>query len=210
MASGSDIVKQGQSWVTEKVPYVWGGVTKFGADCSGYVQSVLSSVGITVGRTTTEQVKAGSPVSDLSQAQPGDLLFFGSSSSSPTHVGIYVGNGQMIDEPHSGTTARQENVWSNLVAIRRVSNNSTPTASNSSDPTLLSLGHLGDIKIPTSGLVRFSVIFAGLVLLIIGAHALSSDAQSPIGVIGDGAVGAGRNAKNTAGKVGVIAAVTPK
>jgi soluble lytic murein transglycosylase-like protein len=75
-----------------------------------------------VPRTTYDQVNAGTPVASLDQAQPGDLVFFG---SPPEHVGIYVGNGQMLDAPHTGARVRVEAVWETPSAIRRVTGSGT-------------------------------------------------------------------------------------
>ena len=88
------------------MPYVWGGAspaTSF--DCSGLVQWVYGNVGVTLPRTAQDQYDATDRV-DPSQLQPGDLVFFaGTDPSDPspiTHVGIYVGGGQMIDAPDVG------------------------------------------------------------------------------------------------------------
>ena len=108
----------------EGTPYVWGGSSTSGFDCSGLVQYVYGQSGVTLPRTSQEQATVGSPVASLSQAQPGDLLFFAGSdgtASSPGHVGIYVGNGQMIDAPYTGTVVQQQPVdAAAVVGIRRV------------------------------------------------------------------------------------------
>lgn len=84
------------------VPYVWGGTTPAGFDCSGFVQYVYREAGINISRTTYTQIAEGYPVSDL---QPGDLVFFGSYSA-PYHVGIYIGNGQYIHSPMEGDVVK--------------------------------------------------------------------------------------------------------
>jgi cell wall-associated NlpC family hydrolase len=109
----------------EGTPYVWGGTSPSGFDCSGLVQYVYGQLGINVPRTSEEQATVGTPVQSLAAAQLGDLLFFAGSdgtASSPGHVGIYVGNGQMIDAPYTGTDVRQQSVSGGepVVAIRRV------------------------------------------------------------------------------------------
>ena len=75
-------------------PYVWGGTGPDGFDCSGLTQAAWAEAGVSLPRTTYDQVNAGTPVS-RDQLEPGDLLFF-YSESSPSHVGIYSGNGNMI------------------------------------------------------------------------------------------------------------------
>lgn len=87
------------------VPYVWGGVTPDGFDCSGFVQYVFAHFGYQLNRTSQEQYKQGSSIS-FSQAQPGDLLFFHTDNDRPqseaTHVGIYIGDNKMIHAPRTG------------------------------------------------------------------------------------------------------------
>ena len=70
----------------------------------------------------------GTPVASLAEAQPGDLVFFPGSdgtAASPGHVGIYIGNGEMIDAPHTGTDVRVEPVG-DPTAIRRVIGTTSP------------------------------------------------------------------------------------
>lgn len=77
-------------------PYVWGGTTPSGFDCSGFVQYVFKQSGISLPRTTSEQVKVGTYVSK-SILQPGDLVFLKNTyREGVSHVGIYIGDGQMI------------------------------------------------------------------------------------------------------------------
>lgn len=75
-------------------PYVWGGTGPDGYDCSGLTQAAWAQAGVSLPRTTYDQVNAGTPVS-RDQLQPGDLMFF-YDVSAPSHVGIYSGNGMMI------------------------------------------------------------------------------------------------------------------
>lgn len=82
-------------------PYVYGGSSPSGFDCSGFVSYVCKQNGITVNRTASAQMSNGTAVTKA-QLQPGDLVFFNSGNSSKlaTHVGIYLGNGQFV---HSST-----------------------------------------------------------------------------------------------------------
>ncbi|HUZ10053.1 MAG TPA: NlpC/P60 family protein [Acidimicrobiales bacterium] len=103
------------------VPYQWGGTSpSTGFDCSGLVQHVYGDLGISLPRTSQEQATMGQPVADLAAAQPGDLLFFEPGPSGPGHVGIYIGNGKMVDSPHTGTTVQVETVSTAPSAIRRI------------------------------------------------------------------------------------------
>lgn len=81
-------------------PYKWGGTTPAGFDCSGFTQYVYRHFGVYLGRTTYDQIKNGRAVS-REELQPGDLVFYGRGGS-PTHMGIYVGNGMYIHSPRTG------------------------------------------------------------------------------------------------------------
>jgi cell wall-associated NlpC family hydrolase len=85
------------------VPYVWGGTTPgSGLDCSGLTQYCHRVAGISIGRTSQVQGGGGKAVSN---PQPGDLVCYGS------HIGIYIGGGQMIHAPHTGDVVKVANVY---------------------------------------------------------------------------------------------------
>jgi cell wall-associated NlpC family hydrolase len=88
-------------------PYVWGATGPGSYDCSGLTQAAWRAAGVTLPRTTYDQVNAGTTVS-LTDAQPGDLIFFYDDIS---HVGIYIGNGMMIHAPKPGAYVREESVY---------------------------------------------------------------------------------------------------
>ncbi len=118
---GQQAVAQAETFLG--VPYQWGGTDPAtGVDCSGLVQDVYARLGVDLPRTSQEQALVGAPVGSLAQAQPGDLVFYPGSdgtASAPGHVGIYIGNGQMIDAPHTGAVVRVDPVGT-PTEIRRV------------------------------------------------------------------------------------------
>lgn len=106
------------------IPYVYGGTDpKKGLDCSGFVQLVYRNLGIPLPRVTYDQVKSGTAIADRSQLRPGDLMFFVGDKAHVAngHVGIYVGNGMMIDAPYTGAQVGYRNInWNSVTAMRRV------------------------------------------------------------------------------------------
>ena len=96
--SGNNVVSYAESFIG--VPYVYGGTTPSGFDCSGFVQYVYNHFGKSLPRTTTQQENCGTQI-PVSQAQPGDLYFCGNKGSA-YHVAICVGNGKYIAAPEPG------------------------------------------------------------------------------------------------------------
>ena len=81
------------------IPYLWGGISRLGFDCSGLVQWAFAHIGITLPRTTWGQYAVGRAVSTLS---PGDLVFFSTYAPGASHVGIYLGHQHFIDAGNTG------------------------------------------------------------------------------------------------------------
>lgn len=83
--------------------YLYGGRSvEAGFDCSGFVRMVLSdSAGISIGYSSKEQVKQGTPI-DITQIKPGDLIFYGASEETVNHVAMYIGNGDVIHAQSTG------------------------------------------------------------------------------------------------------------
>jgi cell wall-associated NlpC family hydrolase len=88
-------------------PYVWGATGPGSYDCSGLTQAAWKAAGVTLPRVTYDQVNAGTTV-PVSQAQPGDLVFFYDDIS---HVGLYIGDGMMIHAPKPGAYVREESIF---------------------------------------------------------------------------------------------------
>ena len=82
-------------------PYVYGGASPSGFDCSGFVMYVYAQIGVSLPHNAAAQYGAGTPV-DRSQLQPGDLVFFDGLG----HVGIYVGGGSFVHAPHTGDVVK--------------------------------------------------------------------------------------------------------
>ena len=103
MVNGYDIIEYASNFLG--VPYVWGGSSPKGFDCSGLVQYVYKHFGISISRTTSTQINEGKEVG-INQLQLGDLVF-----PSSGHVTLYVGNGKVIHAPQPGDHVKISNLW---------------------------------------------------------------------------------------------------
>lgn len=98
-----DIVKTATKFIG--LPYIWAGTSGFGFDCSGFTHSIYKRHGILIPRDASAQIKEGKPI-DRNDLQPGDLMFFAYNNGAGKvhHVGMYIGNGQMIHSPNSNSS----------------------------------------------------------------------------------------------------------
>jgi cell wall-associated NlpC family hydrolase len=111
-------------------PYVWGATGPNSFDCSGLTQFVWRQAGVNIPRVASAQYAWTIPV-PLSQLLPGDLVFYGTTDIH--HVGIYIGNGLMINAPHTGTVVQVSSIWwSDLAGFGRVHTAGTPVPSHQS------------------------------------------------------------------------------
>jgi cell wall-associated NlpC family hydrolase len=110
--STNDVVNYALSFLG--VPYVWGGTSPEGFDCSGFVQYVYAHFGVNLPRVSQDQQNFGIPV-PKGELQPGDLVFFGTPAY---HVGMYIGNGKFIEAPHTGDIVKIANLGDYTSAMR--------------------------------------------------------------------------------------------
>lgn len=117
-ASGSAVLNYAYQFLG--TPYVWGGSTPSGFDCSGFTSYVFRKFGVNLPRVSRSQATVGTKVA-YSDLQAGDLVFFGSGSIS--HVGIYIGGGNMIHSPRPGKSVEVSTMkYHNFITARRVLN----------------------------------------------------------------------------------------
>jgi cell wall-associated NlpC family hydrolase len=101
------------------VPYLWGGNGNPGFDCSGLTKAAYAAVGITLPRVAQDQYNAGPHLPAGQQPQPGDLVFFGTSPSAVTHVGIAISPTTMIDAPDVGEVVRLDPIGRGMIGATR-------------------------------------------------------------------------------------------
>lgn len=141
-ASGNlgSLISDAKQWIG--TPYVYGGTSRSGVDCSGFTQAVYGQMGVNIGRDTSAQFKSGQAVgqdgnwnSTVQALQPGDLIFYGQPGASGpnAHVVMYIGNGQIIQAAHTGTNVSIGQLFNSassdepfLGARRYMSSSATP------------------------------------------------------------------------------------
>lgn len=178
-------------------PYVYGGTSPQGWDCSGFVQYVLAHFGITAPRTSEEQWAWAEHV-PASQLAPGDLVFaqFPGDNSSPGHVGIYIGGGNVISaqDPKSGTGISSLASWGNAIVGYGQPPGQSPGGTTSASLTSVTSDLGGLFGLPSevtqffsqadtfiqalmwlarpSSWLRIGAFLAGVALLLFAIHAL--------------------------------------
>lgn len=130
--TGQDIVADAKKYLG--VPYVLGGTTSAGMDCSGLVQTVLKDLGISSPRLVSGEATLGTAVPSLADAQPGDLIVLKNNQ----HIVIYAGDGKVIHAPDVGRNVSEVKNWltdADIETIRRVAPTAgaaTPAAASAS------------------------------------------------------------------------------
>lgn len=115
------ILAESETWLG--APYLFGGNTKAGVDCSGFTKACYAVAGVDLARVSQAQALQGRGVSQA-DAQPGDLVAFGIPVH---HVAIYLGAGAIRHAPHTGAVVRDESIWrSEPVFFRNVLESATP------------------------------------------------------------------------------------
>jgi hypothetical protein len=197
-SSGSAVVQAASKYLG--VPYAWGGTDpSTGLDCSGLVQQVYSDLGISLPRTSSQQATSGRPVASLDEAQPGDLVFFDYSSARPgvDHVGIYIGNDQMIAAPQEGEKVQVQSVGRPTVIRRVLPDPAIATTSSAA----VSAGSLGGV--PYANLFAQAGSRYGVDPAVLAAMAKTESNFNSSAVSGSGARGLMQFMPATAAGLGV-------
>ncbi len=118
------------AWMYRNSPYLWGGRSPMGIDCSGFVQVAFKAIGIKMPRDAYQQAECGEVLGFISEAGPGDLVFFDNAEGKIIHVGILINNQQILHASgkvridaidHQGIFNRETGQYThNLRLIKRI------------------------------------------------------------------------------------------
>jgi cell wall-associated NlpC family hydrolase len=150
--SGSDLVASAEKYLG--VPYVFGGTTSSGLDCSGLLQRAYGDLGIALPRVAADQATVGVAVPSLAQAQPGDILAFGKPAH---HVAMYLGDNKMIAAPEPGDKVKIQSVYETPATIRRLVG---PDALGAGSSLPAGLGQPAGLTQQAAGLAQYAGVFA--------------------------------------------------
>ncbi|GAA2751327.1 C40 family peptidase [Amnibacterium kyonggiense] len=162
--TGNDVVDAALDY--QGTPYVLGGESKSGIDCSGLVQAAFAKNGVTVPRLVHEQQVLGQKVDSLKDAKPGDLVVLNGGD----HIAIWMGNDTVIHAPYPGRNVSVQKAWftdKDVTTIRRIvpaTDDATPTTGIDASSASSASGLLG-----SSGLSRSTVLDATSMLTTYGA-----------------------------------------
>lgn len=133
--TGNTIIDTAVAWAVAQIGswYQWGGTCKdpFGSsamgrcDCSSLMQQAYAHAGVTLPRVAADQTRTGQEVANPADIQPGDLIGIPGSLGTSTragHIGMYVGNGMVVEAPYTGAKVRltPANTYKNIISIRRI------------------------------------------------------------------------------------------
>lgn len=172
-AFGQELVDSARDYLG--TPYVLGGRSKSGIDCSGLVKNVLAEYGIDSLHDSGEQAKMGTEVPSLAEARPGDLLVFPNGQGGH-HIGIYAGDNKVIHAPKPGRSVVEQELWTGdegIITIRRIPAPADSAASTEPGPENVDLSQI------LSGLAML-----GNLSSLLGASALSAYPAAPTTPLG--------------------------
>ena len=102
-----------------RVPYVWGGTSRNGVDCSGLIYYAFRAAGVEIPRMrAVDYAKMAAPIT-RDEARPGDLVYWDNPNTTTDHIGIYLGNGKVVQAPQTGDVVKVSTVWNNPPAQYR-------------------------------------------------------------------------------------------